>query len=132
MQINIRKTTSQVFLIFIPTKGFQEIPKDGVDEMTITTSDNFNLEGWLVKNSEEKRAPLIISFGGSGMESWNMPGGLLIRKSTNKRDNTSCPFRFTLGEENVAFVHLSLSVPTEGSSNEWYEPVTEEEYNKLK
>lgn len=31
-----------------------------------------------------------------------------------------------------AFAHLSLSVPTEGSSNEWCEPVTDEEYNKLK
>lgn len=39
---------------------------------------------------------------------------------------------FTLGEENVAFAHLSLSVPTKGSSNEWCEPVTDEEYSKLK
>lgn len=31
-----------------------------------------------------------------------------------------------------AFAHLSLSVPTEGSSNEWLEPVTNEEYSKLK
>ncbi|MCB2311920.1 cupin domain-containing protein [Clostridium tagluense] len=31
-----------------------------------------------------------------------------------------------------AFTHLSLSVPTEGSSNEWCEQVTDEEYNKLK
>jgi len=31
-----------------------------------------------------------------------------------------------------AFAHLSLSVPTEGSSNEWCEQVTDEEYSKLK
>jgi quercetin dioxygenase-like cupin family protein len=31
-----------------------------------------------------------------------------------------------------AFAHLSLAVPTEGSSTEWCEPVTDEEYNKLK
>jgi quercetin dioxygenase-like cupin family protein len=31
-----------------------------------------------------------------------------------------------------AFAHLSISVPTEGSSNEWCEPVTDEEYSKLK
>ena len=29
------------------------------------------------------------------------------------------------------FAHLALSVPTEGQSNEWCEPVTDEEYNKL-
>lgn len=30
-----------------------------------------------------------------------------------------------------AFAHLSLSVPSEGSSNEWLEPVSDEEYGKL-
>lgn len=33
---------------------------------------------------------------------------------------------------NEGFAHLSLSVPTVGSSTEWCEPVTDEEYNKLK
>lgn len=31
-----------------------------------------------------------------------------------------------------AFAHLSLSVPVEGASNEWCEPVTDEEYEKLR
>jgi hypothetical protein len=31
-----------------------------------------------------------------------------------------------------AYVHLALSVPVEGASNEWCEPVTDEEYIKLK
>lgn len=31
-----------------------------------------------------------------------------------------------------AFAHLSLSVPVEGDSNEWCEPVTDEEYEKLR
>ena len=30
------------------------------------------------------------------------------------------------------FAHLSLTVPTEGASHEWLEPVTDEAYNKLK
>lgn len=34
--------------------------------------------------------------------------------------------------QDEAFAHLSLSVPTEGSNTEWCEPVTDEEYNKLK
>ena len=29
------------------------------------------------------------------------------------------------------FVHLAIEVPGEGSSNEWLEPVTDEEYTKL-
>ena len=31
-----------------------------------------------------------------------------------------------------AFAHLSLLVPTEGSSTEWCEPVTDEDYYNLK
>lgn len=30
------------------------------------------------------------------------------------------------------FVHLAVEVPAEGSSNEWLEPVSDEEYGKLK
>lgn len=30
------------------------------------------------------------------------------------------------------FVHLAVEVPAEGSSNEWFEPVSDEEYGKLK
>lgn len=30
-----------------------------------------------------------------------------------------------------AFQHLAIEVPGEGTSNEWCEPVTDEEYNKL-
>ena len=29
------------------------------------------------------------------------------------------------------FSHIALSVPAEGATNEWREPVTDEEYNKL-
>ena len=30
------------------------------------------------------------------------------------------------------FAHIAISVPAEGASNEWLEPVSVEEYNKLK
>ena len=30
------------------------------------------------------------------------------------------------------FAHLAVEVPAEGASNEWLEPVTDEEYSKLK
>lgn len=29
------------------------------------------------------------------------------------------------------FAHIAISVPAEGATNEWLEPVTDEEYNKL-
>ena len=33
--------------------------------------------------------------------------------------------------KNSWFAHLAVEVPAEGSSNEWCEPVSDEEYNKL-
>ena len=30
------------------------------------------------------------------------------------------------------FTHIAVAVPAEGASNEWLEPVTDEEYGKLK
>ena len=30
------------------------------------------------------------------------------------------------------FAHIAISVPAEGASNEWLDPVSDEEYNKLK
>ncbi|NYB72959.1 cupin domain-containing protein [Sedimentibacter hydroxybenzoicus DSM 7310] len=33
---------------------------------------------------------------------------------------------------NSWFAHLAVEVPAEGASNEWLEPVSEEDYNKLK
>lgn len=33
---------------------------------------------------------------------------------------------------NSWFVHLAVEIPAEGSSNEWLEPVSNEEYNTLK
>lgn len=30
------------------------------------------------------------------------------------------------------FSHIAIEVPAEGASNEWLEPVLDEEYNKLK
>ena len=30
------------------------------------------------------------------------------------------------------FAHVTVEVPAEGASNEWLEPVSDEEYNKLK
>lgn len=34
-------------------------------------------------------------------------------------------------KKNSWFSHLAMEVPGEGCSNEWCEPVTDEEYNKL-
>lgn len=40
--------------------------------------------------------------------------------------------RTQLGECAPKFAHLAFEVPGANSTNEWLEPVTDEEYNKLK
>ncbi|OGO82350.1 MAG: hypothetical protein A2Y18_04075 [Clostridiales bacterium GWD2_32_19] len=41
---------------------------ENCEEVRITTTDNIKLHGWYVKNSELKKAPLIIYFGGNAEE----------------------------------------------------------------
>ena len=40
--------------------------------------------------------------------------------------------RTQLGEFAPKFAHLAFDVPGEKTSNEWLEPVTDEQYDKLK
>ena len=35
------------------------------------------------------------------------------------------------GAKNEWFSHIAIEIPGEETSNEWLEPVTDEEYNKL-
>lgn len=40
--------------------------------------------------------------------------------------------REQLGDFTPMFAHLAIEIPGEGSSNEWLEIVSDEEYNKLR
>ena len=43
-----------------------------VQPIDLTTSDSIHLRGWLVRNSDQEKTPLLIYFGGSGSESSEM------------------------------------------------------------
>ncbi|OPH50018.1 hypothetical protein BC351_36605 [Paenibacillus ferrarius] len=61
-------------LVYQPKKIDQSISDkisllySNAEEIKLNTSDNINLYGWLIKNSSDKKAPLLIYFGGSGEE----------------------------------------------------------------
>lgn len=72
-QDTIANSTSSFFQAQIL---FQEAEKafsgEGIENIRFTTPDGVDLNGWLVKNSELKKAPLVIFFNGSGSESSQM------------------------------------------------------------
>lgn len=51
-----------------------------MEEVTITTEDNVNLKGWLIRNSDSDRSPLLIYFGGNAQEVSDMASYLDIEK----------------------------------------------------
>lgn len=50
----------------------KSVVEPGVEPLEVTTSDGLELQGWLVKNSNEEKSPLVIYFGGSGSEASQM------------------------------------------------------------
>ena len=76
----------QKSLIFFPVKigtsTLQAIKKEFPDaeEITITSVDNKNLRGWLVKPAVTRKVPLVIYFGGNAEEvSWLIGEAHLFR-----------------------------------------------------
>lgn len=61
-------------LLFMPPKmdndvlDWIKVNSPQTEEVRITTPDNVILHGWLVKNSQEEKSPLLIYFGGNGDE----------------------------------------------------------------
>jgi uncharacterized protein len=56
-------------IIFEPYIGKGNVPGNiNAEKITINVEQGINLKGWLLKNAQIKKAPLIIYFGGSGQE----------------------------------------------------------------
>jgi uncharacterized protein len=53
----------------ISPEAAQAVVASDVEALDLTTPDGARLRGWLVKNSNEPHAPLLIFFNGSGSES---------------------------------------------------------------
>ena len=53
----------------IPDEIANAYTEPGVLPLNLLTPDGFHLRGWMVQNSDQEKAPLLIYYGGSGSES---------------------------------------------------------------
>lgn len=86
---------------------------------------------WHVHNADEGGGQMLICVGGCGYyQEWGqpaqeMPPGDVVNIPTGvKHWHGAAPDSW--------FAHLAFTVPGENCSNEWLEPVSDEEYGKLK
>lgn len=56
----------------LSTEAVAALASEDVESIELATPDGAALRGWLVKNADAERAPLLIFFGGSGSEASQM------------------------------------------------------------
>ena len=86
---------------------------------------------WHVHNADEGGGQMLICVGGRGYyQEWGqpaqemLPGDVVNIPTGVKHWHGAAPDSW--------FAHLAFTVPGENCSNEWLEPVSDEEYGKLK
>ena len=86
---------------------------------------------WHIHKSSKNGGQILLVTGGRGYyQEWGKeaqelkPGDVVVIPANVKHWHGAA--------RNSWFAHLSVEVPGENTSNEWIEPVSEEDYNKLK
>lgn len=86
---------------------------------------------WHIHKSKKNGGQILLVTGGRGYyQEWGKealelkPGDVVVIPANVKHWHGAA--------RNSWFAHLSVEVPGENTSNEWLEPVSEEDYNKLK
>lgn len=86
---------------------------------------------WHIHKSSKNGGQILLVTGGRGYyQEWGKeaqelkPGDVVVIPTNVKHWHGAA--------RNSWFAHLSVEVPGENTSNEWLEPVSEEDYNKLK
>lgn len=86
---------------------------------------------WHIHHATKGGGQMLICVAGKGWyQEWGKPARLLL-----PGDVVNIPAGVKHWHGATAdswFAHLAMAVPGEGTSNEWLEPVTDEEYSKLK
>lgn len=86
---------------------------------------------WHIHKSSKNGGQILLVTGGRGYyQEWGKeaqelkPGDVVVIPANVKHWHGAA--------RNSWFAHLSVEVPGENTSNEWLEPVSDEDYNKLK
>lgn len=86
---------------------------------------------WHIHHATKGGGQMLICVAGKGWyQEWGKPARLLLPGDVV---NIPAGVKHWHGATaNSWFAHLAMAVPGEGTSNEWLEPVSDEEYGKLK
>ena len=100
----------------------------GINNVTFEPGCRTN---WHIHHAKKGGGQLLVCVAGTGWyQEWGKPARLL-----RPGDVVNIPAGVKHWHGATAdswFAHLAIEVPGEKTSNEWLEPVTDEEYNKLK
>lgn len=115
---------------FIGQSYLQPISKEQVPIYNVTFEPNCR-NNWHIHHAKQGGGQMLIGVGGRGYYQAEgqdpieiLPGTVINIPAETKHWHGAAPGEW--------FSHLAIEVPGTETSNEWLEPVTDEEYNKLK
>lgn len=112
---------------FIGKSYLQPMTKDGISASNVTFEPKCR-NNWHIHHKTGQT--LFVVSGRGWYQEWGKPA-----QELKAGDIVNIPegVKHWHGAANDSwFTHIAISVPNEGATTEWLEPVTDEEYNKLK
>ncbi len=114
---------------FIGNSYLNRLSSEGVSIANVTFEPACR-NNWHIHHATKGGGQILLCTAGRGWyQEWDKParelktGDVVIIPAGTKHWHGAA--------KDSWFVHLSVEVPGENNSNEWLEPVTDEEYNKL-
>ncbi len=132
--------SGMIFPIGSPNDGFKQyfsgksylapISKEQVGIFNVTFEPGCR-NNWHIHHAKKGGGQILVCVGGRGyFQEW---GKEAIEMREGDCINIPAGVKHWHGAAKDSwFSHLAIEVPGEGSSNEWLEPVSDEQYNKLK
>ena len=115
---------------FVGQSYLKMLTTEGVAIVNVTFEPGCR-NNWHIHKSSKNGGKILLVTGGRGYyQEWGKeaqelkPGDVVVIPANVKHWHGAA--------RNSWFAHLSVEVPGENTSNEWLEPVSEEDYNKLK
>lgn len=115
---------------FIGQSYLAPLSKDQVGIFNVTFEPGCR-NNWHIHNAKKGGGQILLCVGGRGY--YQEEGKPAIEMKPGDCINIPVGVKHWHGASKDSwFSHLAIEVPGEDSSNQWLEPVTDEEYNKLK
>ncbi len=112
---------------FIGKSYLQSLTKDGINASNVTFEPKTR-NNWHIHHKTGQT--LLVVSGRGWYQEWGKPA-----QELKPGDIVNIPEEIKHwhgAAKDSWFTHIAITVPAEGASAEWLEPVTDEEYNKLK